>query len=728
MLIGTLIGNQTLEDSADMTDHLGSPTSTRPRYRNEQYTDSNNVLPAEVGSDDPYEARELPDFVPAALRRAIDQRREQWTRIDTLAAGIVGVQLFILFIEVVGGSYYLDDLRAQAYALNQPFWSFIMGSNGTHFAPLPRVIDWVQSRAFPLQHGPAVVLTLVVRLALAVNFWRLLRRIFGPRPLTLVPMVMLAITPAMLPATLWYRQSITIVACTVAMVWALDAHLRWLLHRNRLALAEVAAATVIGVCCYEKAAAIPIILTAATLALFGHVGRRRRGTQTDGQVRSRAVTSILFSSAVVGVFLLIYRSGPYDQGSERGPSVIDVLHLAWDVATRNIIPLLLGGPYSWTFTDTYAGTAHLSTTAIAITIVITGIAAVVAALRRPAPAARALVLLLAWLLPSVSIVAIGRFDALDLVLADATRLWIDLVPAFLLAVALAVLPWEIGACRSTGKGTDTAGPVASAVAGQGPRANLPAASRGGRRASRDRGQPTDRTREREAPTELTLPALAGGLALAIIAVGSAVSTGSYVSRWWDNPTGDYLANMRTSVTQAEAYARVLATPLPEAVMPSWVSSELPTSAPLMRLLRDDLRFHDGDGPVRALNSAGVLTPILQVPIASTAPAPLCVKKIRAGTTTRTGIKFTQPAVYVPGAQVDVGLLLTEATQLKVQVRAKDGRVLTPTAFSTAPVPGQAHVLHYPVPLGETITGVYVTTTATTDVCVTSARVWAPVTG
>lgn len=692
-----------------MSDHLGSVLPADRDSSNDPYAEGNDdLLPADT-EDETYEPRELPNLVPAPLRRAIDHRREQWTRIDTIASGIIALQLFVLFIEVVRGSYYLDDLRAQAYALDQPFWSFIMGSNGTHFAPLPRVIDWVQSRAFPLEHAPAVILTLAIRLVLAVTFWRLLRRIFGPRGLTLVPLVILAITPAMLPATLWYRQSITIVACTAAIVWALDAHLRWLLSGRLGALAEVVLATAVGVCFYEKAAAIPILLVAATVTLFGRVRRRRQtGAGMRGRpVRNRAAVSALLTSAVVGIFLAIYRSGPYDQGTGQTPSVVDVLHLTWDTLVRDIVPLLLGGPYSWSYNSTYAGTAHLSSTAVAVTVVITGVALLLAGWRRPGPTARALLLLIAWTLPSVTIVAVGRFDSLGLLLADATRLWVDLVPAVILAVALAALPWQIGACRSVSAPTSP-----NAAAGS------------GRRANRDRS----RARQSRSPAELTVPALAGGLALAIIAVGSAVSTASYVSKWWDNPTGSYLANMSTSVTQAEAYARVLATPLPDQVMPPWVSTELPTSAPLLQLLRKDLRFHDGDGSTRALDQAGTLSPILQAPIASSAPAPLCVRKIPAGRTTRAGIPFTEPAVYVRGAQVDVGVLLSEAATVKIQVRAADGSVLTPQTFGSQQVPGGAHVLHYPVPLGITIDGVYVTTNAASDVCVTSARVWAPVTG
>ncbi len=620
---------------------------------------------------------------------------------------IVGIQLFILFVETIGGSFYLDDLRAQAYALDQPFWSFIIGSNGTHFAPLPRILDWVQSRAFPLEHGPAVIITLVIRLFFALLFWRVLRRLFGARMLTLVPLTLLVITPAMLPATLWYRQSITIVACTVAMIWAVDAQTRWLLGHRRGALAEVGLATAVGLGCYEKAAILPVILLGLTVALFARRSApRRAGTP---EILRPAAISILLSGLVVGVFLAIYRSGPYDQGPGGSPSLGDVLHLTWDTVTRDIIPLLLGGPYHWSFSAQYAGQAHLSTTAAVIVLLITGVAIVLTGLRRPSPMLRGWVGLLAWTVPSVAVVAAGRFDSLQLYLADATRLWVDLVPAFILAGALALLPWQVGVCRSAR--STRPGPAAAK-----PRLDTVNGIDGHRLAARPRD-----------PFVLTIPALAGGLVIAVISIGSGVSTVSYLSKWWDNPTGDWIANMRSSVTQAEPYARVLATPLPETVMPFWVSSQLPTSAPLLQLIRPDLRFNDGDGNARALNPSGQLTPILPVAIATTARAKLCAKVIPIGRKAYTGVKFTTAARYVAGAQVEVGVLLGEVTPVRVQVLTQDNQRITPQTFSTAPLSAGAHVLRYPVPLGKTLIGLYVQTNATKNGCISNAWVWAPLT-
>jgi hypothetical protein len=654
-----------------------------------------------AGDREFYSGRDLSLFTPGWLARGLERRRSEWSRVDTYASWLTGVHLVVLMIIVGRGSLYLDDLRAQAYALHQPFLSFIVGSNGTHFAPVPRILDWVQSRAFPLEHNPATVVTLVVRLLLAIAFWRLLRRLFGPRPATLVPFTILLFTPVLLPATTWYRQSITVVACTVAIVWAFDAQLRWILDRRRLALVEIVLVTAVGVCCYEKAAAIPVILLGATFTLFGagpaRPGRSRLSTGLRRPVRA-GLAGGGASALVVVAFLVIYRSGPYDQGasSSSRPSIADVIHLAWETSAHQVVPMLFGGPYHWSYPTPYAGTAQLGTTAVVFSLIVAALLLAVALRRGFERTLRAIGLLLCWVLPSVAIVAVGRFDQLELLLANAARLWADLVPGFLLSGALAVLPWRVGVLRSGPERPDDAVAAPSA----------PVADRGG-------------------PVEITVPVIATGLAMAIILGGSAVSSWSYASKWWDNPTGTWISNARASLAGAEPYPRVLATPLPEDVMPAWVSSQLPTSAPLLLLLRSDIRFHDGDGPAKVMNAGGERVAYLPAVVSSTKVSKLCLANIPVGGTRPVTVKLPTVAYYVPGAQVEVGVLLAETTKVEVNVVTPTGKVLSPERFSDDALPSGPHTLRFPVPLGQAVRSVQVRTAATQAGCLAYARIWAP---
>ncbi len=661
----------------------------------------------------PVPPHDLALLIPERLVTAVGRRRSAWTAVDTAALWLTGVHLVVLLVIVGRGSLYVDDLRAQGYAVQQPFWHFIMGSNGTHFAPLPRVLDWVQSRWFPLEHTPATVVTLAVRLLLAAGFWRVLRRLFGPRPASLVPLAVLLFTPALIPATTWYRQSITVLACTVAVVWAMDAQLRWVLYRHRADLVVLILVTAAGLACYEKAAAIPVILLGATLAIFA--GRRAADgvpAGAAGRPVRAGLVGVLSSTVVVLIFLVIYRTGPYDQGSGSAPSALDVLKLAWTTCSRTMIPLLLGGPYHWAFPVRYAGVTALSSTAVAFCLVIVGLMLLVAIRRGPARTGRALILLAAWLLPSVAVVAAGRFTQYGATLADQARLWADLVPAFVLVVALAAIPWRIGAAAAPG------------------RAATDEPDEPGRPDHSDQAAVADVAHQPAGrPLELTVPAIAAGLVLAVIFGGSLVSSFAYASKWWQNPTGQWIANARLSLVNAEPDPRTLATPLPETVMPAWVSYAFPTDAPLLLLLRPDMRLYDGDGDAKVMNATGVRSAYTPVMVAQTkTPTYICAAALPAGMTAPVRVPFEQPAPYVTGAQLEIGLLLNETTRVEVQVQKPDGTVLAVQRFTDDEMPAGPHRLRLPVPYGQTIGAVQVRTVSSTKInCVAYARVWAPVT-
>ena len=80
--------------------------------------------PSRNGESDPgddfYSGRELTMFIPERVARGIDRRRNTWTPVDRWALWLTAAHLVVLLVIVGRGSLYLDYLRAQAYALNQP--------------------------------------------------------------------------------------------------------------------------------------------------------------------------------------------------------------------------------------------------------------------------------------------------------------------------------------------------------------------------------------------------------------------------------------------------------------------------------------------------------------------------------------------------------------------------------------------------------------------------------
>ena len=73
--------------------------------------------------------------------------------------GLVAFHVAAVTWLVAGGTLYIDDIRAQAYAAGRPRWPFVVESNQTHLAPGARTVDWFMARLAPLEHWPALVLT-----------------------------------------------------------------------------------------------------------------------------------------------------------------------------------------------------------------------------------------------------------------------------------------------------------------------------------------------------------------------------------------------------------------------------------------------------------------------------------------------------------------------------------------------------------------------------------------
>ena len=618
---------------------------------------------------------------PAPAGR-LDRWREQWSGVDSAAAALTGLHLAAVLVLVAPGSFYLDDLRAQGYAQGQPFLPFVTGSNGTHFAPLPRTLDWLQATLVPLQHAPAVAVTVLVRLVLAVAFWRLLRRLLGPRPVVLVPFVALLATPTLLLATAWYRQSITILACTAAMVWALDAHLR--LHLDPLHrrghLVAVGVSTAVALGCLEKGALLPGILLAASVLLFAG----GRPGLWWGRVRP-GLPSVLLSGVLVGAFLLVYRSGPYDRPEVGSASPAELVELAWRTVGRSLAPGLLGIGWQLQYPSPYAGVPFVGDGWLVVTGVVAAALLLPALLRHPVRVLRAALFGLVWVAGSVLLVAIGRFASVGMLLADSQRVWADLVPALLLAVALAVLPWRVGAAA--------AGEVPAV-----PRRDL---RTGGWRAR-------------------AVPLLVAGATLGT-AVGSTVSWARFADHWWDNPTGRWIANARQTLATAPEAPRVVPRRLPEDVMPSWVQVTFPTDRPLVALLRPDARFGDGDGPLLALSGSGRLQPFIPVVLAATPPVKGCVATITGDG--EVPVRLPKPVLHQFGAVVEVALLTDRESSPVVRLVRPDGSQRDAERWNPRPLAAGAHTVLVPFPFGEIVTGVRVATPGAGRTCVVGVRVW-----
>jgi len=601
-----------------------------------------------------------------ASRFAVERESAGWTTADTVAAGLVAVSLLAVLVLIVPGSLYLDDLRAQGYAQGQPFWQFIIGSNGTHFAPLPRSLDWAQARWFPLDQNPAILVTLLVRAILGAGTWLLLRELFGARLSALIPLGVVLFTPALVPATAYYRQAITALAATAAVLWAMAWHLRWLRTGGLRNVLGVGVATAIGLGCYEKAAVIPFLLFVATVVLFAGPG----GLWPTLRL---ACVPIAFSAVLVAAFAVVYVRGPYDHASGGVPAPELVGQMARNAVFDTVLPLLLGGPWRWfPITASYGGVSLPHATLVGFWVV-AGVFGLWCLLRRPGPTLRAVTLLVAWVVPSVIAIGVGRLGIFGLSLALDVRFFTDIVPAFVVCAALAVLPWRVGTYAGRERRPSRIGAAVAAVVG------------------------------------------------VVVVAGSVASWITFATAWWSNPTGRWVANMKVSLAAAGPSPRIVALPLPQEILPSWVDPVFPTYAPLVMLIRPGARFNDGDGLIAALNGSGTLQLMRPTPIAETRRSGACVATIPA-TGSQTVIRMPVTVPYVRGAQLQLGLLTEAPSEITVQMITAEGVVRSAILWQPTALPAGPHTLRTPVRTGDRITAVRVLDALPAKVCVTSVSI------
>lgn len=588
-------------------------------------------LPRDAATAAPHLGQPV-DLVPPAVRAAARSARSATTGVDLAALALVVLQLVPMAYLVVPGSLYADDLRAQGYAAGRSWWPFVVQSNGTHVSVLARTYDWATVRWAPLEHWPAVVVTLGLRVALLAALWWVLRDLFGPRPAALLPLALVAVTPALVPTTASNRQALPNLFVVTALLAATALHVRWLRSGRLALLLGAGACIVLGLLMFEKAAAIGPWLALLTLLLPETAGGRARL-----RLLLRAWPAVVLYALLDAVFVALYLLGPYqspgsDGGTNPGEALAAVQHLLGDT----LAVALLGGPLRWRETSPYYGTSDSPTWLSALCVTVCALLVVGTAVRRRRAALRAWLLLGGYLAVAFPVVAAGRLGGYGADIGATYRLWADVAVVAVLAATLAVLPLRAGV-----------DPLAE------PRATTSSSS----------AQPRSRLRSATV-----------GLVVLGVLVASMVSTRSFAQRWHRNPTGAYLAAVREGTSHGVRSLAPL--PLPASVMPFWMDPDYDVEQ-LVAPLQRGISVHDADHGTAMLTSEGTVVPARFVPRTGATPGPngFCGRSIQPGGARR--IAFTHPVVYRHDDVVRLALLVGGgASAVEVSVVTASGRSLT----------------------------------------------------
>ena len=597
---------------------------------------------------------------------------------DRGAALVILGHLLPVWWLISGGGLYLDDLRAQAYARNQPFWSFIVSSNGTHLAPGARTLDWLQTNDAPLEHWPALVVTLGTHLMLGVVTWAVLRELVGPRLPALVPLTLALLTPAIVSATAWYRQTLTTLLPLVFVLAAAYCATRLVRSSSYRWAAAASGLIVVALLFSERGIAGCALVVAVALVVPLDPSTARRP-------RILALAAPLL--AIAAAYVVVYRSGPFDQGSAGGLTPHDYLDQLWHSVALGIVPALFGGPWRWAPSGPSMSVA--STPLVpGVTCCLVLVAALVVAARRVGAwrrVAGALGVAAAYVVPIELFVFVGRYAGFRSATGTDLRLYADCAVVLTIWLGVAFLSWADPARVDAGSSL----------------------------------------RPRHARRAVA------ALGVAVVAVGTAGSWAGFGQRWHENATPAYLASLRADLAKANRFGAnrtmtVLPGPLPDAVIPAWMQTQI-SSLDIVALLSPQTQLALDAANVQTVGLDGRLVPghLRTVQVFDTGQHNFCHHPLQANAKQPTVIRSPEVVSYKRDELIELGMLVNDERSVDVQVVDADGHAFPlawpwPTRLQRGP-----YVARLRVPYGVKVAAVRVMPAAT-GMCIVSVKAVTPV--
>lgn len=596
--------------------------------------------------------------------------RATTSRQAMMALGVLHVVAVGLL--VASGGLFIDDIRAQAYAAGRPIWPFIIESNETHLAPGARTVDWFMATFAPLEHWPAVLITLVIASLYAATTIRLVSQVIASPTARLVAEWWILFGASVIPTFAWFRQALTTMLSVTLVMAIMSFTISFMRTGQRRFFVAAAVLHALTLGFSERALAVPVAVLAI---LICHQGRDLRALR-----HWRRTILVMAPHVVINIaFLSVYLSGNFDKAAGAQPSFSDAAIKLGRWLTVDLLPSFLGGPLVWRPGIPPYSFANTPRPLVALTAV-AAIGGLVAAWRSRAILQRAwpvLAVSMSYSIPVVGLVYVGRLAQVrDVTSIDDLRLLPDVSVAA--ALALGAL---IGAAFDHRHHAATA--------------------------------------SRRAISGRVLAAR--NLVVGVFVVATAVSWVNFGLSWHRTPVKPYLANMREALSGSKE--QVLPTALPGAVVPAWVDPDL-TTEPLIRLLNPAALRSAMSASPKVITASGELgrARFTRVERASV-PGGFCGKGLPAGEQS-VSLPLDANASYYRGSIISVGLLVGDAVRINLSVVDDHGQSHGPLVAQPPELLRGPHRVQAMVPRGVVVQAieVHAATPNTDGVCVTSAEI------
>src|SRR5215471_11795597 len=132
----------------------------------------------------------------------------------------------------------------------------------------PRAIAWLLVRASLYDWKLASGVVLVLQACASLAALRVLRTLFGNRPVILLPLAVYLLTPLTIAGLGWMTAALESVPLQLATFMAINAHVCYVRSGHLRHLAAAAGWVAFGLAFFEKALVLPLLLLAITAAFF----------------------------------------------------------------------------------------------------------------------------------------------------------------------------------------------------------------------------------------------------------------------------------------------------------------------------------------------------------------------------------------------------------------------------------------------------------------------------
>jgi hypothetical protein len=294
------------------------------------------------------------------FRRAESGEAAQWARrnsVTLVALGLIAVQLW--WKALLLGHFYFrqDDFQWQDHALTSKLgWSYLMPVVNGHLMPGGFALVWAITRASLYDWTLASAVDLVLIAASSLALLRLLRTLFGSRPVILIPLAVFSFTPLLLPGLSFWASTMTWLPLQLTTFMAVDAHVRFVrAGKFRWALAATVW-IVAGMLFSDVGVLVPFLLLAITSGFLYPGGWPSAVAAT---LRRQAGAWLAYGVLTAGYLVLfLIQLHASNQHPGRPGETAGVLQFASTALRVSFIPAAFGGPWHWYASGDYALTVE----------------------------------------------------------------------------------------------------------------------------------------------------------------------------------------------------------------------------------------------------------------------------------------------------------------------------------------------------------------------------------